>query len=392
MIKKRCISIAMVIIMTLPLFSGCSRSMEENGKNPENGWQQEGSMELKYAENFNVDYYKGGYSLISISDGSRYLIVPEDQDIPTNPGEDITILKQPISNIYLVATSAMCLFDALNSLDSISLSGTKAKDWYIENARAAMEAGDITYAGKYNIPDYELIMSSNCGLAIESTMINHTPEVKEKLKELGIPVLTDQSSYESHPLGRTEWIKLYGLLTGKESEAKQLFDEQAEYIDKLADQEKTDKTVAFFYISSSGNAIARKSGDYVTRMIELAGGNYIFDHLGNPESATSTVTLEMEEFYATAKDADFIIYNSTIDGELSSVEELIGKNSLLKDFKAVKNNNVWCTSKNMFQETTQFGLMISDIHRVLTDDDKDLTELNFMYKLPAADGESNGKR
>lgn len=384
MIKNRGIFTAMVIMITSLLFSGCSHNMNEDGKIPENDLQQEGSMELKYAENFNVDYYKGGYSLISISDGSRYLIVPEGQEIPENLDKDITVLKQPINNIYLVATSAMCLFDALNSLDTISLSGTKAEDWYIENAKTAMESGTIIYAGKYNIPDYELIMSSNCSLAIESTMINHTPEVKEKLKELGIPVLIDQSSYESHPLGRTEWIKLYGLLTGKESEAKRIFDEQADYVTEFANQEKTDKTVAFFYISSSGNAIARKSGDYVTRMIELAGGNYIFDNIGNPESATSTVTLEMEEFYVTAKDADFIIYNSTIDKELTSVEELIGKNELLKDFKAVQNNNVWCTSKNMFQETTQFGLMISDIHKMLADEDKSLTELNFMYKLTTA--------
>ena len=386
MIKKRYMLTAMVIII-ISLLSGCSQDMDKNEKFLGNQLHTEGSMELKYAKNFSVDYYKEGYALISISDGSRYLIVPEGKDIPTNLDKSITILRQPINNIYLVATSAMCLFDALDSLDTISLSGTKAEDWYIENAKAAMKAGDIIYAGKYNIPDYEMIMSNNCKLAIESTMINHTPEVKDKLEELGIPVLTDQSSYESHPLGRTEWIKLYGLLTGKESEAKQLFDEQASYIDQLASQEKTDKTVAFFYISSSGNAIARKSGDYVTRMIELAGGNYIFDHLGNSESATSTVTLEMEEFYATAKDADFIIYNSTIDGELSSVEELIGKNSLLKDFKAVQNDNVWCTSKNMFQETTQFGLMISDIHRMLTNDDKDLAKLNFMYKLSATDGE-----
>ncbi|MBC8587356.1 ABC transporter substrate-binding protein [Tissierellaceae bacterium BX21] len=386
MIKKRYMLTAMVIII-ISLLSGCSQDMDKNEKFLGNQLHTEGSMELKYAKNFSVDYYKEGYALISISDGSRYLIVPEGKDIPTNLDKSITILRQPINNIYLVATSAMCLFDALDSLDTISLSGTKAEDWYIENAKAAMKAGDIIYAGKYNIPDYELIMSNNCKLAIESTMINHTPEVKDKLEELGIPVLTDQSSYESHPLGRTEWIKLYGLLTGKESEAKQLFDEQASYIDQLASQEKTDKTVAFFYISSSGNAIARKSGDYVTRMIELAGGNYIFDHLGNSESATSTVTLEMEEFYATAKDADFIIYNSTIDGELSSIEELIGKNSLLKDFKAVQNDNVWCTSKNMFQETTQFGLMISDIHRMLTNDDKDLAKLNFMYKLSATDGE-----
>lgn len=116
-------------------------------------------------------------------------------------------------------------------------------------------------------------------------------------------------------------------------------------------------------------------------MIELAGGNYIFENLGDPTKATSTINLEMEKFYATAKDADFIIYNSTIGGEVSSMSELLSKSNLLKDFKAVQNGNVWCTDKNLFQETTQLGLMISDIHRMLTESDGNLTKLNFMYKL-----------
>ncbi len=380
MIKKRCMFMVISIMIFLFL-SGCAENKNITDSELGNGWQQEGRMELKYAENFNVDYYNGGYALITISDGSRYLVVPKASEIPKGLDSDITVLRQPIDNIYLVATSAMCLFDSLDSLDSIKLSGTKSEGWYIENARTAMESGHIIYAGKYSAPDYELIVSSDCSLAVESTMINHTPEVKEKLEDLGIPVLIDQSSYESHPLGRTEWIKLYGVLTGKEAAAKKVFDEQARYLDEASGQESTGKTVAFFYISSSGNAIARKSGDYITKMIQLAGGDYIFDNLGDPESATSTVTLEMEKFYSTAKNADFIVYNSTIDSELSSVEELISKNPLLEDFKAVQNGNVWCTSKNMFQETTQFGLMISDIRRMLTDEGKNLTELNFMYRL-----------
>ena len=170
------------------------------------------------------------------------------------------------------------------------------------------------------------------------------------------------------------------MILGKEAEAERIFEKQAEYLDAAAGLENTGKTVAFFYISSSGAAVTRKSGDYVTKMIELAGGNYIFDNLGDPERATSTVTLEMEEFYATARDADVIIYNSAIDGGVYSIEELIGKNDLLADFKAVKNGDVWCTGKNLYQETTQLGLMIWDIHEMLVSGD-DLTELNFMYKL-----------
>ena len=53
-------------------------------------------------------------------------------------------------------------------------------------------------------------------------------ELKEKLEELGIPVLVDHSSYEPNPLGRTEWVKLYGLLTGHEEEAEAAFAKEAD--------------------------------------------------------------------------------------------------------------------------------------------------------------------
>ena len=84
-----------------------------------------------------------------------------------------------------------------------------------------MEDGRMLYAGKYNAPDYERILSGSCDLAVESTMIYHSPEVKEQLERLGIPVLVERSSYERHPLGRMEWLKLYGA--GPGGTGKQLF-------------------------------------------------------------------------------------------------------------------------------------------------------------------------
>ncbi len=87
-----------------------------------------------------------------------------------------------------------------------------------------MQAGQIAYAGKYSAPDYERILAAGCGLAIENTMIYHTPEVKEQLEQFGIPVLVERSSYESGPLARMEWIKLYGILLGKEEQAEQVFE------------------------------------------------------------------------------------------------------------------------------------------------------------------------
>lgn len=339
-------------------------------------------MELEYAQQFTVDYYEDDYALITIAeDAQRFLVVPEGRSVPENLSEGIAVLQQPLENIYLVATSAMDLFRAIDGIGSIRLSGTDVDGWYIEEAKAAMESGDMLYAGKYNAPDYERILANKCDLAVESTMIYHTPEVKEKLESFGIPVLAERSSYESHPLGRTEWMKLYAVLLDKEEEAQRFFEAQQEALEEVLGQENTGKTVAFFYVSSNGYVNVRKSGDYVPKMIELAGGEYIFSDLGDEENALSSMNMQMEDFYAGAKDADYLIYNSSIDAELHSLDELLDKNPLLADFKAVKEGNVWCTQKNLFQETTGLPALITDMHRMLICEDPSLKELTYMNRL-----------
>ena len=185
------------------------------------------SVDLEYAECFSVDHYDGGYSLITVKDDARYLVVPENASVPDGLDADIVVLQQPLDKIYLAATSAMSLFAAVDALDHIRLTGTRESGWYIDAAVEAMQRGDIEFAGKYSEPDYERLIDEECDLAIESTMIYHTPKVKEMIEDLGIPVLVDRSSYEQHPLGRTEWIKLYAALVGKDAEAAEFFDQQA---------------------------------------------------------------------------------------------------------------------------------------------------------------------
>ena len=157
-----------------------------------------------------------------------------------------------------------------------------------------------------------------------------------------------------------------------------MFSQQEALVKAVASEQATDKTVAFFYINSNGAAVVRKPGDYVTRMIEMAGGSYIFSDLG-ANDAMSTVTMEMETFYAQAKDADIIIYNASIDGGVKSTQELVTKNALLSEFKAVNSGNVWCTDKNMYQQMVQTGTIVSNLHTIFTD--ADATTLDFAYKL-----------
>lgn len=362
-------------LMGLALLAGCAAPSTTS-------WQEAeptGRMELDYATQFTVDEYADGSRLVTIGGTDQYLVVPEGVSAPAGLPEDVTVLQQPLDQIYLVATSAMDLFRSLDGLGSIRLAGTDADGWYIPEARQALEDGTILYAGKYNAPDYELILSEGCDLAVESTMINHNPEVKEQLERLGVPVLVERSSYESNPLGRMEWIKLYGVLLGKEEEAEAAFDQAAAAAEALADGQPTGKSVAFFYINSMGTVNVRKTGDYVAEMIRMAGGSYLPDQPEENDNALSTMNMDMESFYQAAREADVLIYNSTIGGELQTLDQLLDKSPLLADFKAVQTGNVWCTGKNMFQESMALGDMIGEIHRVLTEEDPQ--GLAYLHRL-----------
>lgn len=387
--KRRMIIAICLCLMGLLGLGGCNSPSSDydnhyaadslQDRKVESSLVYEGRMELQYAENFTVDYYKGGYTMLTTTmDGQRFLIIPEGKEIPVNMEEDIVVLRRPIKDLYLVASAVMDMFRKLNGLHTIAFSGQKEENWYIEEAKEAMANGDMLYAGKYSKPDYELLVSEGCMLAIENRMISHSPEVIEKLEEFGIPVMIEYSSYESHPLGRVEWIKFFGALLGKEEEAEQIFEEQTRILDRVLADEKTELTVAFFFITSNGLVQVRQSSDYVPKMIELAGGKYIFEDLGDSETKRSTMNMQVEEFYNNAKDADFLIYNSSIDGGVPNIEALLDKCEVLADFKAVQEGNVWCTTNDMYQQSLSIGYLIEDIHTMLSDAEEDM---HYLFRL-----------
>ena len=338
-----------------------------------------GRMELSYADQFEVEQY-GAYKLITIVDNGRFLLVPKGVKVPADVPADVTVLQQPLENVYLVSSAVMDLVCQIGAVSDLKYTGVKEKDWYVKEAADAMAAGNLIYAGKYSAPDYELLLSGGCTFAIENTMITHNPEVKEKLEELGIKVMIERSSYEKHPLGRLEWIKLFGVLFGREQQAKAFFDAQAAHIEPILEKEKTGLSVAFFAVASDGTITVRKPNDYVSSMIELAGGTYSLNgYVPEEENALSTLKMQMEDFYAAEKDADILIYNGTIEGELTSIAELVQKNSLFADFKAVKSGQVYTTGSNFYQQTSGTCDFIEDLNKVLNGETD--AEYRFLKKI-----------
>ena len=341
-----------------------------------------GSMALQYATQFTVDYLSCGGALISVGTEDRFLLLPEGVDVPQGAEEGLVVLRQPLGTLYNAASSAMDFFVQLDSLSRVRFTSTSYKNWGIPEVRSALDAGTLVYAGKYSAPDFEMLLGEKCSLAIESTMIYHSPDIKEKLENLGIPVLVERSSYEPHPLGRVEWIKLYGLLLGKTAEAEAFYADQLAQVAQLADIPSGEMTVAYFHISTARSVVVRKPGDYLSKMIQLAGGKYIFDELpGQDDSSLSTMNMDMEAFYAGARDADVLIYNSTIDGELNTLDQLLAKSELLGDFKAVQEGNVWCSEHDLFQKSSAAAVMIRELNRILSGDAAGEDQLEFFHRL-----------
>lgn len=379
----------LILCLLAAILTGCGSDGGQAGQGGNNGdtndrilqidgLTYEKSVTFDYARCLAIDQYEGGYSLVDVFDDAKYLVVPEGGSVPENLDDSIQVIQQPLQHIYLGATAVMSLFDAIDVLDHVSMTALKESGWTVENAAKRMREGKLVYAGKYNTPDYELILAQGCELAIESTMIYHTPDVKEMLEELGVPVLVDRSSYESNPLGRTEWIKLYGVLTGKEEAANAFFEKQKESVAELENYSSTGKVAAFFYLTTDGKVVVRSSTDYVPSMIKMAGGVYAFDGVVDEDGKTS-VSMTMESFYEKARDADYIIYNASIDSSVKTIEDLIKKDEVLKEFKAVKNGACYTTGSSMYQRTDVIANMILDFHKVFTG--QDTNQLEFLEKM-----------
>ena len=191
-------------------------------------------------------------------------------------------------------------------------------------------------------------------------------------------MLVERSSYESDPLARMEWIKLYGILLGREEQAEQVFSAQETAVQPILSQEPTGKSCAFFSLTTNNLATVRKGSDYVARMMEMAGGSYVFADLTDNGNSLATMNLPLEDFYAGAKDADVLIYNSAIEGMIASVSQLTERFPLLNEFKAVQNGQVWCTTQSLFQQSMELADLIVDMNRVFTKGTPAASTLKFL--------------
>ena len=228
--------------------SKADTSAEESAASDNNGTSE---------QDFAAELYKGNVV--------KYLIVPEDVEVPVGLEQDMIIVKKPTDHTYAESDEILNMMKDLDLLDNIAAVGMKSKDCTVSEIADKMKAKDgeknaeVAYAGTADKLKLKNFVKSEVNLALftgdilpredsEENAVKDTDkiadkdskdtketltveekteqfeELTEKLATLGIPVLVDRSSEEKTELGKQEWIKVYGVLYGCEELTNEKFD------------------------------------------------------------------------------------------------------------------------------------------------------------------------
>lgn len=377
-----------VLAMSTLLFAACDRKEnEQQGITVEySQLTSTGKEENTFAELFSIEHLKDenekAYSKIEVFDKEKkldtsWLLLPEGVDKVSGAPAGVNIMTfRDRQNIMVSSASTMALINAMDALSKVPMT-TADTTWRIQEIKDAIDKGTVKEVGKYSKPDYEQIISigaeKHVTFAVFSTMLDSVPDVYDQLtKTCNLRIMRDQSSYESHPLGRTEWIKIYGEIFDMRDKSDAVFNGQVEILNETSSKinvpEAERKTVLIFYTTSTKDTFyVRNAADYVTELVNLGGGKQVAE-IGPGKSGNTK--MPQESFIQECSQADYVLYNWTSGASGVKDESLQGLidarlGDWFKDFKAYKEGNVWRTSNDFYQKMDKMGEMVADIYKML---------------------------
>jgi len=269
---------------------------------------------IRYAKGFEV-WNGDGYVKIDINDPwkkgkllQRYLLVPRNNPIPQGLPSG-TIIRTPIRKMVVYTAVHIAMLDELGVTDEIT---GVCETRYIKDTtiNARIEKGLIQDLGKATSPNIEKMLTLHAEAVIASPFENASYGAVEKT---GIPIIEFADYLEADPLGRAEWIKMIGLLTGKHKLADSLFRvTEANYLRLKTLAANVDYRPKLMTEMRYGNTWYVSGGDsYMAHIYKDAGIDYLFAYL----QGTGGIPLSFETVLNKAIHADLwlILYNRDED-------------------------------------------------------------------------------
>ncbi len=291
----------------------------------------------------------------SLNAVQRFYLVNEDtnSEVP----EDGVKLSTPLKNMVCFSATHLSFADALGLIDKIT--GVASTDFVVsEKFQHLVESGQIEEVGIGDHFKLEELIQMNPEIIMVSPQKGQN---FEPLLNAGLNIVMNCDYLEPSPLRRTEWIKMMGLLFGKENEAMQIFDSirnEYENLKALTSHVKS-RPVILSGKQYSGFWSLPGGKSYIAQFMTDAGGNYVY--ADDPE--TGSKTLEFEAVYEKGIEADFwrfLIYSP----DAFTIDDLIQEDERYADFKAVKSKKVFVC--NSFT-TPYFQKGLLEPHIILAD-------------------------
>ena len=286
---------------------------------------------------------------------------------PYGGAPDTIKVDAPMRSIVCMSSSYIGFLDALDC-DSVATAVSGLA--YVSDPEVRAQAVDVGYDAAL---DYETILKVKPDLLLTYAVSAAEPPYLAKLHELGIRTAVIHEHLESHPLARAEYIKLFGLLTGRAALADSLFagirDRYLSMVSETATPKKALVNIPYadqWYIPGGDN--------YMTRLIRDAGGEVLGAVPGRFESSVISV----EKAYEYAQEADFWLN----PGWCTTKDQLRSVHPLFADFPVIEKP-VWNNTKqstpgggNAFWETgpARPDLILEDLRAIF-----DGTEVPMHY-------------
>ena len=278
-----------------------------SGSGP-NSFSETGTKEQNsYAKFFEIIHYSNCkvISVINPWDTTRilqkYVLVEKDSPLPDKLPQG-TIIRTPVENIIMYSTIHASIWEELGALENVV--GICEPEYLTsQNAKQMLAEGKIQDCGMAASPNVEKIIDIEGKFIVASPFENGGYGQAEKL---GIPIFESADSMENHPRGRVEWMKVFGLLSGKVEVADSLFKITENSYNSL-------KALAAEAVGKPRIMSERKYGSswfivggasYIAQMYKDAGADYIFKD--NPD--TGSVPFAFETVFDKGADSDLWVF------------------------------------------------------------------------------------
>ncbi len=276
----------------------------------------------------------------------RYLLVPRNKELPQGLPQG-TVVRIPLENSLVYSSVHVSALEWLGALDQI---GGVCDLTYIKTPAllARAQAGELVDAGNSMAPDIEQVM----GLSPDAILLSPFENAGYgRIGKMGIPIIECADYLETSPLGRAEWIKLFGRLYGKEAEADSLFAQIEQNYTVLKEQAKTfaHKPVVISELKSGSAWYMPGGKSYMARIFADAGAAYPWSENGE----SGSIPLSFETVFDRAGNADIWLVKSFNVGSLS-YKALQKEYAPYARFKAFKERKIYgCDTAlcNYYEET-----------------------------------------